>query len=215
LDTIDEAINSRNTLDAEVFGSHRMNKGLISKKNIRSRSKKSRTDIRLDTSMRSHRSKDTDAPIQYLPTGDKEERLSSDGDRGHNDFDDRTKRGKNHLRHITGGKVPSVMPVSQIINMHDNSAMSSPQKPKTIEANARGMEANAVHIFANKKRTFMGKPIDINSSGIHLSLSKPPTFGNPDFHEHMDSALKMVEEYFSRAKENLASRTAGIVPEPY
>jgi hypothetical protein len=61
----------------------------------------------------------------------------------------------------------------------------------------------------------MAKSIDINSSGIHPSLSKPSIFGNPDFHEHMDSALKMVEEYFSRAKENLASRTAGLVPEPY
>lgn len=121
LDTIDEAINSKNSLDAEVFGSHRMNKVLISKKNIRSRSKKSRTDIRLDTSIRSHRSRDRDTPIQSLPNGDQEERLSSDGNRGHNDFDDRTKRGKNHLRHITGSKDPSVMPISQIINMHDNS----------------------------------------------------------------------------------------------
>jgi hypothetical protein len=214
LDTIDEAINPGKILENNDSGSHVMDQGSRSNKKILISNKKSRTDIRLETSVsRSHRSRDT--PMDCLPTELDHERFSSDGDRGHNEFDNRIKKGKTHLRHITGSQEPSVMPVPQIMNMHEAFLNSTAEKPKMTEANAWGIEANAAHIFANKKRTFMAKSIDINSSAIHASLSKPTTFGNPDFHDHMDSALRMVEDYFSRAKESLASRSGGLVPEPY
>lgn len=214
MDTIDEAINPGKSLEVNVLGSHVMNQGSPSKKKILNSNQKSRTDIRLETSVsRSHRSRES--PMECLPTELDHERLSSDGDRGHNEFDNRIKKGKTHLRHITGSQERSMMPVPQIMTMHEASLNSTAQKPKMTEANACGIESNAAHIFANKNRTFMAKSVEINSSGIPASLTKPTTFGNPDFHDNMDSALRMVEDYFSRAKESLASRSGGLVPEPY